>query len=310
METPPTPEHVRPDEEVNIPSDPVSLDLDLNPDLENEDDIQENPFTRNTPLETPLNTPSNTRNDTPSLEATNGEVAGDQNFGEEEQNYASSRLAISLWTLPFEEAFELLKKQFYEGTRHQAISLSQQSKFINYVDTQLLQIQRKFIKNQSESAITYSLAQLLDDLSPVVDLLWFLLLDHESPFGQDEYYIKLLGDLDDWVAYYTFPSLATRLAENTTALVKFFDFFQRIDTQISFLIDGYEVSNGQYCKMSSTGVVRLSPIVMRLRLTIIDKLEPSRAVLNASREIPANDEVLNILDIEIGRLFEGILERI
>ncbi|QBM85703.1 Subunit 11 of the general transcription factor TFIIH [Metschnikowia aff. pulcherrima] len=307
METPPTPEHVRADEEVEVPSGPISLDLDLNPDLEDGDENNENPFTKNTPQETPLNTPANTRNETPAED--DGVRQIPENHSENDIDISQSRFSILLWTLPFDEAFSLLKKQFSESAKHGPISLSQQSKFINYIDGELLQIQRKFIKNQSELAITYSVSDLIADLSPVIDLIWFLLQDHESLFGQDEYYIKILGDLDDWMTYYTFPNLESRLAEATAFSVKLFDFIQKIDTQVSFLIDGYDAL-GEFTKMSATALVRLSPIVMRLRLTIVEKFDFSRAKLYASRDVAANDELLNILDVEIGRLFEGILERI
>ena len=311
METPPTPEHVRADEEVEVPSGPISLDLDLNPDLEDGDENNENPFTKNTPQETPLNTPANTRNETPAEDDGDRQISENHSENDIENNIdiCQSRFSILLWTLPFDEAFSLLKKQFSESAKHGPISLSQQSKFINYIDGELLQIQRKFIKNQSELAITYSVSDLIADLSPVIDLIWFLLQDHESLFGQDEYYIKILGDLDDWMTYYTFPNLESRLAEATAFSVKLFDFIQKIDTQVSFLIDGYD-AQGEFTKMSATALVRLSPIVMRLRLTIVEKFDISRAKLSSSRDMAANDELLNILDVEIGRLFEGILERI
>ncbi|OBA23528.1 hypothetical protein METBIDRAFT_36511 [Metschnikowia bicuspidata var. bicuspidata NRRL YB-4993] len=289
METPPTPDHVQPDEEVDIPSRPISLDLDLNPDLEEEDENIKSPALQNTSRDMAAKFSSNIENLPPV--------------------FSPVRISVSLWTLPFEDAYQQVKKQFVEGTKRQPITLSQQSNFVNYVDAQLLQIQRKFIKNQAESAITYTPTQIIDDLLPVVDLLWILLLSHDPLFGQEEYYIKILGDLEDWLAYYTLPSLATLLASNTNFFVKFFDLFQKFDTQVSFLIDGY-YANNRISKMSATEVVRLSPIVMRLRLTIVQKLEHSRAVLDAARNIPATDEALNVLDVEIGRLFEGILERI
>ncbi|GEQ72737.1 hypothetical protein JCM33374_g6425 [Metschnikowia sp. JCM 33374] len=321
METPPTPAHVQPDEEVDIPSGTISLDLDLNPGLEDDNDNSANPFTGNTPRETPLNTPFNTRNETPLSMASNG-ADGMETAGQDAQSQGPSAqrgvsppqlvsrdISISSWTLPFEESFELLQRQFNEGAKHEPITLAQQSKFINYVDGELLQIQRKFIKNQSESQVTYSLGQLIGDLSPVIDLLWFSISDHECLFGQEEYYVKILGDLDDWISYYSFPSLATRSTADIAFHVKFFDFFQRLDTQVSFLMDGYDASC-HFWKMSPTEVIRLSPIVMRLRLTIISRLEHSRETLSAARNVSANDQALNILDVEIGRLLEGILERI
>ena len=75
------------------------------------------------------------------------------------------------------------------------ITSAQQSKLINYIDETLLQIQRKFIKQQTELEINYSLIQLLQELSTVISVIWVSIQQKLVLYGQIEYYIKILGDL-------------------------------------------------------------------------------------------------------------------
>ena len=69
-------------------------------------------------------------------------------------------------TLPFNESYQLLKQEFQNTLTNlgqSQITSAQQSKLINYIDETLLQIQRKFIKQQTELEINYSLIQLLQN---------------------------------------------------------------------------------------------------------------------------------------------------
>lgn len=286
METPPTPLHPAPNAEVsNLPSEPLSnSNMELNPDLYDEEDDD------NSMAEPQRNTEA-------------------QEDNAEDNDPDSSGIYINLWTMPFDDAYDLLKAQFLKNWNQPKVTEAQQSKFVNYLDHELLQVQRKFIKNQADTAELYSLQQLLHDIGTILDLIWFLVNPNNKLYGQEEYFLRIIGDLEDWVAYYGLP-IYDAADTSSAELYKFFNFFQAFDTRLSFLIDGYQV-NGETAKLSSTEIVRLVPIVSRLRLEIVSKLDPSRSKLTRAKTLgneQAND-LLNILDVEIGRLFEGILER-
>lgn len=284
MSSPPTPPHVAPDEEVTLPSAPFAGTFDLNPDLDDE---------------TPEMTPQVT---VPIVEAQGNDL--DESDLDDLMDDVDER--IVLWTQPFDVAYDNLKNDLLKA-QAQTISNGQQSKLVNYLDAELLQIQRKFVKNQAEIRQEYSLDQLLTDLGNVVDLLWYLLASSPS-FGQDEYFVKIMGDLDDWVSYYALPAFGV---ERVPELERLFTFFQKLDTRLSALFDGIPTGESKL-QLTSTEVVRLMPIVSRLRFAVVSKLDLTRAALTRSKELgnQASGELLNILDLEIGRLFEGLLERI
>lgn len=88
---------------------------------------------------------------------------------------------------------------------------------------------------------------------------------------------------------------------------------------MSFLIDGYNIvlNNGnqqtKLIKMNVTELTRLLPIVTRLRIAIISKIDGLRMRLKKNQENnndnDATSNILTIFELEISRLFEGILER-
>lgn len=277
MDTPTTPIHVAPDVEVNLPDQPfVSDALELNPDLDDDEEMSSTP-------DSP---------DSSQLED------------------VDTTVKVDLWTLPFDDAYELQKKHFALHSNLEVIAEWQQSKFINYLDGELLQVQRRFIKNQAETEEIYLLNQLLQDVAKILDLIWYLINTNNKLYGQEEYFIKIAGDLEDWVAYYRID-VCGKMHVTEAHLLRFFSFFQTFDTRLSFLIDGYTVGLAPV-KMSSTELIRLTPIISRLRLEIVSKFDLSRAQLTHMKELGSGDAnaLLNKLDVEIGRLFEGVLERI
>lgn len=195
---------------------------------------------------------------------------------------------VTTFTVPFEDALRLLQLQFNNSTT--VTTESQQSKLINYIDDNLLQIHRKFIKNITnfDNNQPYTLEQLVTDLSKVVDLIWFSISHKNRLFGQQNYFITILTDLEDFVSHYSLTDIPGHV------LGKVFTLFQSLDTKLSFLIDGYDV-NGKLEKVITTDLVRMVPIVMRLRIEVITKVEG-----NGPKEW---------LDVEVSRLFEGIIER-
>lgn len=273
MSTPPTPTHVAPDVEAVLPLTPfLGEDINLNPDLEDDDDDED--IQQRIPIQTPVS-------------------------NEPESTEPESQ--VELWTLSFDDAFELQQIQFGKRSA-ETLSLAQQSRFVSFLDEQLLQIQRHFIKQQAGEQ-NYPLHQLLKDVERVLDLVWVLVNPSNSLYGQEEYFVKICGDLEDWIVHYDLTPNKNEMTVNEAFYLYFFTFFQTLDTRLSFLIDGF-TARDKAQKMSPTQFVRLAPIVSRLRFQIITRLDPVRAYLEQTG-LP----LLNKLDVEIGRLFEGVLER-
>ncbi|WPK27225.1 hypothetical protein PUMCH_004602 [Australozyma saopauloensis] len=273
-QTPQTPPHAMPDEEVTLPAESFqATNMDLNPDLDEEDDDEQEP-----------------------------EI-------EQEQPQNQPQHPFDLWTVPFDEA--LLQLSSSHPREVPLLSMAQQSKLITFLDDRILQVQRQFIKSQSEAEVSYPLLQLLQDVRSIVDLIWFL-VDLNGPlFGQEEYLIRLLGDLEDWIAYYEFPLLDANNPDVLTTYEALFQLFQAFDTRISFLIDGYQLKGSAH-GLSGTEIVRLGPIANRLRMEIVEKMERSRTHLLQKRNDGHASSVyyMNVLEIEVGRLLEGIMERV
>lgn len=287
--TPATPIHPAPDTEVTLPDEGFPADeLELNPDLDDEDD--------DTPVNPPKQEPQNDRK------------PEDLNGDSFETSYESNFI---LWTLPFHQALEEAVAEVQGRLNHEHLTMNQESKLVTFLDDRLLQVQRKFIKNQADSDEKYPLLLLLNDVKAIVDLIWYLIDLNMPLFGQEEYFIRILGDLEDWIAYYDIPMLDTNVPSTISTYKTLFQFFQSLDTRVSFLIDGYQI-NDSYTKLSATELVRLGPIVNRVRIGIIEKMESSRAHLarkGQNRDSSAAT-YMNILEIEVGRLLEGIIERL
>lgn len=287
MDTPPTPAHVAADEEVQLPTAPYPDDLQLNPDLEDGDSPE------------PATHPPNSATTDTEIPDTNIITPS-----------ADVRFQILSFTLPFDEFHDTTIRQFQSHTGLQHVNEAQQSRLVNYLDGELLEIQRRFIKNQADSDEIYPLENLLEDVARILDLVWFLVNPTSTLYGQDEYFIRVTGDLEDWLNYYDFPTFDGLDVNHSAALNRLFSFMQSLDSRLSFLIDGFDVS-GTLQSMSGTEVVRLVPIVSRIRFMLITKLDPSRAKLMQMKALGVESaaEVLNKLDVEIGRLFEGVLDR-
>ncbi|RLV94962.1 Uncharacterized protein JA1_001416 [Spathaspora sp. JA1] len=340
--TPPTPVHPGPNEEVrNLPDEIIPqstlADLDLNPDLYG-DSHTPTPIPETSKL---FQAPRpNTVSPSHPRHSQHHEVSpAEQLHFQQQYNHENSRIPhvpsstsiedsetdmeeVDLYkfqqiTLPFDEAFQLFKLDFESIEYQQAISHQQQSKFVNYIDDQLLQIQRKFIKSQSEENKTYSFVQLIQDLSEVINIIWVSICQKNALFGQMDYYIKILGDLEDYLEHYhdIFDQQFTpyNVKISISKLVAFFKFFQKLDLQLSVLIDGFTTnSTNQITKASNTELIRLYPIVSRLRILIISKVEDLRIKLNnnmTSTNRQDSQNLLNLFELEISRLFEGVLER-
>lgn len=185
---------------------------------------------------------------------------------------------------------------------HSPITLAQQSKLINYVDAQLLAMQRRFVKSQADSSQPYPVENLIRDTLAVVDIIWCSVSTQSKLFGQGEYMVKLLGDLEDYLLHYNLAHAQTQL----------FAFFHILDERLSTLIDGYTFE-GHTEQLGQTLLVRLAPIVTRVRGVVVTKLERERERLVAEVENGVGSgsrEKLHQLELDIGTLLEGVMERI
>ena len=324
ISSPPTPIHPAPNEELTngVPTNTLLADsnIDLNPDLYEEEEMDIEEATSNIVDEI---SPENLTSNDPALQPQSGNASNDDINGA--TTNADSDLEdveinqLHQITLPFNESYQLLKQEFQNTLTNlgqSQITSAQQSKLINYIDETLLQIQRKFIKQQRELEINYSLIQLLQELSTVISVIWVSIQQKLVLYGQIEYYIKILGDLEDYVNNYKTLfnetwSKNNNLHINMQNLVIFFKFWQKIDLQLSFLIDGNQQT--KLIKMNVTELTRLLPIVTRLRIAIISKIDGLRMRLKKNQENnndnDATSNILTIFELEISRLFEGILER-
>lgn len=285
---PATPAHPPPDAEVQLPKESFQFsEWDLNPDLDDEDKDES--------------------------EATTEPVKSKNRNGESRNQYYRSEqnFVFFLWTIPFDEAMEQLVSEFLHSRLKEPLTLSQESKLIAFLDNELLQVQRRFIKNQSDSCDTYPITQLLSDVKDIIDIIWCLIDLHTPLFGQEEYFIRILGDLEDWMSFYDLPVLDVHKPENITSLKELFLFFQALDTRISFLMDGYNVDDIT-CKLSPTEIVRLGPVANRVRFEILKKMERSRTnlLLKRNKNEGKTIDFMNVVELEVGRLLEGIIERL
>ncbi|CAK7916228.1 hypothetical protein CAAN1_22S00804 [[Candida] anglica] len=307
-ETPETPLHPQPNEELTeIPQGdlPASMaaNLELNPELYDDDDDNDNNNNNN----------DNNNDDNMDIDGGNEEVLDNQS-SDSDEDFEDVTIEVPSFTLPFDKAFELLQSEFNGQLNKVTISLSQQSRLINYIDEQLLFIQRKFIRSHVEDQPEYSMMSLLKDISKIVGLVWYS-IDHKNKlFGQPDYLIKIMGDLEEYIVRLEIPQSVEEVTNESKAeLGELFTILQDLDTRLAFLIDGYEseLDSGlkRVEKLSTTESVRLAPITSRLRLVVIERLEPLRLKLSQS-STKSSRELLNILEVETGKLFEGIFERI
>ncbi|KAK6465805.1 hypothetical protein DFJ63DRAFT_33125 [Scheffersomyces coipomensis] len=314
MSIPPTPIHPGPNEEVHeLPPgrlpDSLLADIDLDDD-EDDDDDKDDIVVTDPPIQALSKLTNRLSDSLMNIDSVDSEVSLEE---------IDLKEMIQI-TLPFDEAYELLQTSLKE-VEPIFLTEQQQSKLINYIDENLLKIQRKFIKHISDTSEVYTLQELLDELLTIVNLI-FTPIEKKNPlFGQGEYYIKILGDVEDYLNHYHtlfdehIDSIIQRFDNNR--LIQFFIFFQKLDLQISLLMDGYTDINSRNQKMNSTQLVRLIPIISRLRILIIYKVDQVRLKLtnlyeNQSTSTSTKQEskrLLHLLELEIGRLFEGILER-
>ncbi|KAG5422093.1 hypothetical protein I9W82_001186 [Candida metapsilosis] len=373
-QSPPSPVHPAPNEEIKPESLPTTQlqndDLDLNPDLYDDNEEGDSSSLGQT-KETNMGDAPNVNNEAPS--ATGGLLLQQQQEEEKQEQANSNSLMTNLShsnefdnidlsnirqvTLPFEEEYQLFRKTIINSrtvecknsnestTTNDRTKLTsrQQSKFINYIDEQLLQVQRKFIKQQSTDSVIYPFISLIKDLDPILDVIWVSITGNNNTysngnvngvynggntisstsntnssgggstmssvlFGQEEYYIKILGDLEDFITHYTtiFDEQWTINSENKRVVIVDFNkvvvpivkYFNKLDLQLSFIKD-----EGWF---SQTQCIRLKMIVERLRIQMLNKFEHLIEQLLQQQQQLLKD----VLEVEASKIFEGTMERL
>lgn len=245
---PPSPEHPQGDEELKeLPEG--QFDIDLNPGISSDEDDE-----------------SIDNNKSGDISQANDEAHVNNEY--ETDNFDVEN--VPTITSSFDEEYGNVK---VELDSHQPISLSQQSKFVNYIDEELLKLQRKFVKTQS-GEIRFNLNQLINELDQNLKLIWrsISIASHNNI----EYFIKILNDMEDYFEFY--PQF--------TSDSGIFKTIQFIDVRIALLHDKKLLQPTQF--------VRILSIISRLRMMVISK-------------IYRNDDVT--IEIEISKIFEGILDR-
>lgn len=329
MQSPPTPLHPAPNEEVkelpqDVLPDSTMANIDLNPDLEMEYDDSDEKEGANDRDNGHISDKSDALNNAsgPSVAinsiGTNGGLeenrngsnasqqdnnAHDVSDANDRQNFQNGSGATQIeagtpQNAPSSPHYKL--RSSVDQLDHSPITLAQQSKLINYVDAQLLAVQRRFVKSQAEASQQYPLHDLVHDVLSIVDIIWCSVSTHSKLFGQAEYMVKLLGDLEDYLLHYDLE----------VGYVGLFKFFHTFDQRLSTLIDGYDY-DGHVEKLGQTLLVRLVPIVSRIRTLVVTKLGPTREKLaRETAEDVSNRDDLDWLELQVGSLLEGVLERI
>ncbi|KAK9347204.1 hypothetical protein V1522DRAFT_435131 [Lipomyces starkeyi] len=163
------------------------------------------------------------------------------------------------------------------------ISSAQQSKLINYLDEQLLYISRKYVRKFSDTgppdSVYYTIEPLLEDLTKVVDLIWYSVSTTSTPFIQSQYLLRIADDLNDSI-----PSLPIALPD------KVFSFLRKLDKIFYKLIVGDIPSHK---RMSNTEKARLESIVERTRVDIVTVMSPFGGH-----------------ELDITRVYEAVLEEL
>lgn len=307
METPKTPLHPGGDEEIreipqaSLPEGTIA-DLNLNPGLYDDDSDE-----------------SNNEGEYKKQQAGDGNRTENSiitsNEGIDKEDYYE----IEPLTCSFEEAIENLTKEV-NARADQVKEDFQKSRLINYIDEQFLVIQRNYKRSRSSVTELYPLLTLLSDLSKLIDIIWHSVNTYSGLFGQDDCLVRILGDLEDYVYPYTIFEDLSDLDVLKKQLQHYFQFFQRLDTMLSLLIDGVpQKTHGPRLKLYATQVVRINSIMGRLRPLVISKVTSLKNQLSYESHIYAQKgekesyrkvhNLLNTLDVEIGKVFEGILDR-
>ncbi|KAK9454261.1 hypothetical protein V1511DRAFT_421267 [Dipodascopsis uninucleata] len=195
----------------------------------------------------------------------------------------------------FQRKYDSATPIFYTNQNHEikTLSPSQQSRFVNYVDEQLLHISRKYIKrftsseSDSDPVSTSRSAEssavetdaVIDELDKIVDLIWYSVSTTTTPFIQSQYFLRIADDVNEYTC-----------SNKVQSPAKIFHILAKLDRIFYRLIIGAIPSKK---RMSNTERVRLEGIVERSRVDLVNSLG----------HIPG-------FETEITRVYEKVLEEL
>jgi hypothetical protein len=138
------------------------------------------------------------------------------------------------------------------------VSEQQMETFRSYLDTQLLQISRKFIRRINGSSDGYeSLGDLSSDLARIVDLIWYTVTSTTSDTRfQTDYMLRIAGDFLDYLGEW-------HTTEPTPDPKEALRLLQKLDNVFSHILDGeFGVHS------TRTEAVRMESIAERTRVAV------------------------------------------
>ncbi|KAK9461160.1 uncharacterized protein V1516DRAFT_341859 [Lipomyces oligophaga] len=182
------------------------------------------------------------------------------------------------------------------------LSSGRTSRLINYLDEQLLRISRRYVRKFSISAdrepteisntnantgtdassdtVPYSSAdQLVEDLSHLIDLIWFSISETPQSFMQTQYFLDIADRLNDYI-----PNLPIEDPAHVYSLLA------KLDLVFYNLVTGENIPSGR--RMSQTEKTRLESIVERSRVDLTDPLS----------QIPGHE-------FDLMRIYDRVLEQ-
>ncbi|CEP23603.1 unnamed protein product [Cyberlindnera jadinii] len=135
------------------------------------------------------------------------------------------------------------------------LSVTQQSKFINYVDEQLMEVRRKTIKLLGMNQ--YSTGEIIADYQQLCEFILLSLkgddIDKKILFGQVDYLLTIAGDITDALDKLNFKGVSQDVL----------DLLKLLDTKFTKLLP----------LMKQTEVVRLVSLAERTRPSIVTAFE-------------------------------------
>lgn len=188
--------------------------------------------------------------------------------------------------------------------KHRKLSMSQQSKFITYVDSRLMEIQRKFVQSRGLSPEKgyKSLTDLLHDIKSLLDFIWYSIdnkphtdyllhienfdddtldmsngnttVSNEHNFGQTSFIIKIADDLMDYIEKFDiYDDPLEDDDPDADTVVKIFKIFYILDRIFRLLISG---QNENKVILNSTDRIRFMAIAERSRMRLPQIFEKNK----------------------------------
>ena len=302
---PETPMHVGPDANMDL-DDLIELDekeiddLNLDPTMDETPSFTDIPKQLNTNLKRKLNSEEDEDKSTFPTNSKDFDSAHDYqpriNFKSPFSSKDDSNSTIN--TVPEDY------KSNTDMKKHRKLSMSQQSKFITYVDSRLMEIQRKFVQSRGLSPEKgyASLTELLHDIKSLLDFIWYSIdnmphtdyllhidnydtlemdnedrkpiISNEHNFGQTSFIIKIADDLMDYIEKFDiYDDPLEDDDPDADTVVKIFKIFYILDRIFRSLISGQNENN---VILNSTDRIRFMAIAERTRMKLPQIFEKNK----------------------------------